>query len=140
VPLVSLKMFSNETSPMHPTSPLTPMNSEESYPCKSNHESEESINNALDEDFVDSMEFIDLNGNCLFFDAVNTQDYYSIDLFLENGGDINLVNPLNLKTALFIAVDNNDDDMIEYLIGRGANTQHQDAGGMTFEDYRNFFG
>ena len=116
------------------------MNSEASDAYNSSHGTEESINNALDEDFVDSMEFIDLNGNCLFFDAVNTQDYFSIDLFLENGGDINLVNPLNLKTALFIAVDNNDDDMIEYLIERGANTQHKDAGGMTFEDYRAFFG
>ena len=116
------------------------MNSETSEVSEQPSSGQGSIHDALDEDFVDSMEFIDLNGNCLFFDAVNTQDYYSIDLFLENGGDINLVNPLNLKTALFIAVDNNDTDMIEYLVERGADTQHRDAGGMTFEDYRNFFG
>lgn len=87
------------------------------------------------ETLIEEMEEFDLNGNCLFFQAVTDSNYPLIQLYLEQGGDIDLVNPFNLKTALFICVDNGNLEMIKFLTRNGANLKHTDAAGMSFDEY-----
>lgn len=99
----------------------------------------ENLPSTLEADPITQMEEMDLNGNCEFFDAVTKGDYFSIAVYLDEGGDIDLVDPFNLKTALFIAVDNNNMNMINFLIKHGASIDHRDASGMTFKEYLAMF-
>jgi|AntDeeMinimDraft_6_1070357.scaffolds.fasta_scaffold04545_1 ankyrin repeat protein len=86
----------------------------------------------------------DLSNNITFFDAAESGDLQKVKKMLEenkySAEYLNKKSPITGKTALILAAENGEKDVVKFLCEIGANTTIKDAGTWTAKKHADYHG